>query len=535
LCSISLNNSSLTFSGGSAIDFGTTQIAGFSFFAGNSSLFFTNSGTNFNGNSQTFYNVSFSVSAVQNTVTINGSNSFNNFSITGTTTLVGVRNIAFSENQIINGVLTLSGGDPVRRTFIRSPVIGSERILTAGSFASGAQDVDFRDITIAGAAAPISGTRFGDAKGNSGITFPAAKTVYYSQTGSADWGATGAGSWSATSGGSADVTQFPLAQDTAVFPAATYPASGSTTTINNPYNIGTIDMSLRTSNTMTLATSTNTPAIYGNWINGTGTTLSGTGEMTFAGRSTQTITSAGKTFTQRLTFNSPGGSITLQDALTSLTGVSQIAAGTFDANNYNVTFASFFVLGTLTTIVAIGSGTWTLSNANTSNLPWQQLGTSVTITGTGTISLTAATAKTFLGGGISYSGITLNQGGAGALTIQGNNTFKTITNTYSATGATSINLGVTTQTLTSPWTATGEAGRVLTILGSSAASPGTLIFSGGGQAANVDYLAINNVRAYDLVDEWYAGPNSTNGGSLGWIYASAVIATAYLGNFFAFF
>jgi hypothetical protein len=70
---------------------------------------------------------------------------------------------------------------------------------------------------------------------------------------------------------------FPLAQDTAVFPAATYPASGSTTTINANYNIGTIDMSLRTSNTMTLATGATNPAFCGNWINGTGITISGTG------------------------------------------------------------------------------------------------------------------------------------------------------------------------------------------------------------------------------------------------------------------
>jgi len=45
-------------------------------------------------------------------------------------------------------------------------------------------------------------------------------------------------------------------------------------------------MSLRTSNTMTLATGTTTPSIYGNWTNGTGTVLSGTAVITFAGRTT---------------------------------------------------------------------------------------------------------------------------------------------------------------------------------------------------------------------------------------------------------
>jgi hypothetical protein len=283
---------------------------------------------------------------------------------------------------------------------------------------------------------------------------------------------------------------------------------------------------------MTLATGTTTPAIYGNWINGTGTTLTGTGVITFAGRGSQTITSAGKTFTQRLIFNSPGGSTTLQDSFTSNgTGACiDLNAGTFDAGTYNITLSgATSVVGlsnsTLARTMVIGSGLWTIAGATF--VAWDaSTTTNLTVTGTGTISLTSASAKTFTGGGISYSGITLNQGGAGALTISGNNTFKDITNTYSATGATSILLGNTTQTLTSPWTATGEAGRVLTVSGTSAASPGTLIFSGGGQAANVDYLAINNVRAYDLVDEWYAGANSTNSGSLGWYFQSGIVPTS---------
>jgi hypothetical protein len=202
--------------------------------------------------------------------------------------------------------------------------------------------------------------------------------------------------------------------------------------------------------------------------------------------------------------------------------------GTFDANNYNVTLsAGFNSTGTGIRTIAFGSGAWTLSGTGTI---WIAASTGLSITGTSTISLTSGSPKTF-SGSVNYSGITLNQGGAGALTITGNNTFKDITNTYSATGATSILLGATTQTLTSPWTATGEAGRVLTVSG----SPATLRFTGAGQAANVDYLNISNVRAYNLTDTWYAGANSINGGSLGWVYASGVIAAVYLGNFFAFF
>jgi hypothetical protein len=160
-------------------------------------------------------------------------------------------------------------------------------------------------------------------------------------------------------------------------------------------------------------------------------------------------------------------------------------------------------------------------------------GNSFTVTGTGTISLTSASAKTFSGGSLAYTNITLNQGGAGALTISGNNTFKDITNTYKSTGAANITLGTTTQRV-SQWTGAGEAGRLLTVQGSSASSPGTLILSSG--IANVDYLTITGVRAYALTDTWYAGANSTNNGSLGWLFQVAPTpVVTNTGTFFFFF
>lgn len=294
-------------------------------------------------------------------------------------------------------------------------------------------------------------------------------------------------------------------------------------------------MSDRTSNTMTLATGTQTPTIYGNWINGTGTTLSGTSNLTFAGRGSQTITSAGRTFTQPLTINTPGGSVTLQDAFTgSNTGINTVNlfAGTFDANSYSVTVPTFGGAATTARTAAIGSGTWTLSGSGTQ--VWNfGTSTNLTVTGTGTISLTSASAKTFSGGGVSYSGITLNQGGAGTLTISGNNTFKDITNTYKGTGAATISIGTTTQTVTQ-WTGAGESGRVLTVQGSSASSPGTLILSGATDP-NVDYLTITGIRAYNLTDTWYAGANSTNNGSLGWYFEVAPTPAGATGNFFLIF
>lgn len=521
---LKLNASTVTLTTGSpSITF--SPITNFTFDAGTSSIVMATSNPGITSGGLTFYNVSCTGTSVL-VYPITGANTFNDLTVAGRTS-AGVADLRIDADQVINGTLTLSAGtNATMRTFVRSNTIGTTRTLTCAAVAA-LTDIDFRDITIAGAAAPVSGTRLGDCKGNSGITFPAAKTVYF-RVNSGTWGASGSGSWSLTNGGALDATAFPLAQDTAVFPSSPtpYPNSGSTVTISANYNIGTIDMSARTSNTMTLATGAQIPAIYGNWINGTGITLTGTGTLFFAGRGSQTLTSAGRTFTQAFTINTPGGAVTLQDAFTSISsgvGAFTLTAGTFDAATYNFTLSdsagTFSSSNTNQRTLAVGSGLWSIVASGTA---WNTAtSTNLTVTGPGTISLTSAAAKTFAGGGANYSAITLDQGGAGTLTITGNNTFKTIARSYFGGLPVALALGATTQTLTQPWAASGAIGEPLTVSGTSATSPGTLIFSGSGTAANVDYLAINNVRAYDLLNEWYAGPNSTNGGSLGWYFVAA--------------
>ena len=518
--SISLNNSTLNLSAVSTTAVTLTNTANLTWNAGNSQINLSANSSGISSGGLTFYNVSFTGVTVSS-IAITGVNIFNNLSFAGRTS-VGIAPVTFSAAQTINGTLTVSAGTAsAYRTFLASNTLGTSRALSCGAVSL--TDVDFRDIAITGVTA--SGTRLGDCQGNSGISFPGTKTVYWAVAGGGNWGATGAGSWSATSGGAAANDQFPLPQDTAYIPFAT-PNDNTTITVNANYNIGTIDMNQRNGSArVTLATGATAPTIYGNWINGTGTTLSGTGTITFAGRTTQQITSAAVPFTQVFSINTPGGSVTLQDALTlsqSSASAFILNAGTFNAAIYNATFSGALsgvsVSATNIRTIAFGSGTWTIAGST----GWSAFTpTNLTITGTGTISLTSASTKTFTGGNLSYSGITLNQGGAGALTIAGNNTFKTITNTYSATGATSIALGNTTQTLTNPWTATGAVGNILTISGTSAAAPGTLVYTGAGTAANVDYLSISNVRAYPLTTSWYAGTNSTNGGSLGWYFVAA--------------
>jgi len=498
---LDLGSSTLTLSGTVNLGLTETVRANLTFNSGTSEITHSAGSPGFIGNNQVFYNVAFN-SVILGSPSITGANTFNDLSVAGRTS-AGIANVSISADQTINGTLTLSAGtNATMRTFVQSDTIGETRTLTCNAVAS-LTDIDFRDITIAGSPAPVSGTRLGDCKGNAGITFDAGKTVYWAVA-IGDVIGSGNARFSLTNGGSASIDNFPLAQDTMVFPSSptAYPSSGNQITINAGYNFGTIDMSARTTDTMTVACS-QSPSIYGNWINGTGVTLSGTGTLIFAGRGSQTITSAGAAFTQRFTIDTPSGSVTLQDAFEtnrSFSGALTVRYGTFDANGYNITLsgaASGVDLDDTTTTrtVAVGSGTWTIAGAT---VAWDAgPSTNLVVTGTGTLRFTNASAKNFIGAGLDYSGITLDQGGAGTLTVTDNNTFANITNSYSATGATTINFGTSTQRV-NDFTATGTSGNVLTIQGTSATSPCTLIHIGTGDIDNVDYVTITGVRAYPL-------------------------------------
>jgi len=377
---INLNASTITCStAGTALNFGT--ITNLTFNAGTSQINLSGSSSTISSGGLTFYNVSFTSSGAQ-THSITGVNTFRDLTFTGRASL-GLGTVFISPNQTINGTLTLNAGTTsAYRTFLSSDS-STQCTLTCAAIVGGT-DYDFRNINIAGAASPIAPTRAGDCGGNNGITFPAAKTVYYRATGSANWGATLTGSWSATSGGTLDNTQFPLAQDTAIFPAATYPASGSTTTINSAYNIGTIDMSLRTSNTMTLTTGLNFARIQGDWKNGTGITIAGSATLTFTGSTTKNITSAGIPFTQGISFGQ--GTIILQDAFTTAGNIT-FFEGTLNLQSYTLTGNTFSSANSSTRTIAFGTGQ--ISCTGTGTVWTTSTSTNLTTTGTQVVNVTS--------------------------------------------------------------------------------------------------------------------------------------------------
>lgn len=215
--SIILGSSTVTYNRllGTVVDFSGSNLT---FNAGTSTIDIINTGITLIGNGVTFYNVNFaSVSSPSNNVIL-GQNTFNNLDVAGPSTNNRITTIEFQDNQTINGTFSFSSTTLIRRVRCiggdGTLQPGPQRTLTCNAV-SGFSDADFRDIVIAGSAAPASGTRLGDAGNNSGITFDAPKTVYWNLGGTTENWLTDDG-WATTSGGSPSSANTPLAQDTCI-------------------------------------------------------------------------------------------------------------------------------------------------------------------------------------------------------------------------------------------------------------------------------------------------------------------------------
>jgi hypothetical protein len=479
--------------------------------AGTSTLNLTSAGSTFSSGGSPTYN-NLTVSGVS--VAFSGAFSVANFTVTGPT-VAGISTLTFNADVTVTGTLTTTIATPVRRVLLASLTVGAPRTLTVNSW-SGTTDLDFRDIVVAGAAAPISGTRLGDCGNNSGITFPAGKSVYWRGATAANWSST---SWATTSGGTANINNFPLAQDTAVFDAAA--PAGSSVYIDSAWNIGSINTTARTS-AFGIQANTSLVYLYGDITFGLYGNISylSTATWNFVGQKTQTLTLNANQFTPGtgVVINSPGNTVQLASAYdqTAVTGggTFTLTAGTFDAATYNVSLRSFASSGTLTRTLSMGSGTWTLASTGTI---WNVASTGLTFNkGTADIVLsdTTTSARTFTGGGLGYNKLTIGGAtGVSTLTISGDNTFTELASTK--TVAHTISLTSATQTV-GAFTVTGTPGNVVSITGTSAAAPSSLVITSG--FASVTNLSITNSRAFPYNGSLYAGATSTNAGSSGWIF-----------------
>lgn len=513
---INLNGSVVNLSTSTtALNFATST--NLTFTAGTSQINLTTNGADFAGGSQTFYDVSFSGGG-NFACEITGTNIFNNLTIAPPSN--GVRQIIFSNNQTINGTLTCSGASIIRRISIVSNAVGTSRTLTVANLL--ADDCDFRDITIAGAAAGISPTRAGNCGGNSGIIFPVAKTVYWNLSGTRTWSST---AWALTPSGTPNANNFPLAQDTATF---TNSGAAGTVSMETDFNIGSIDASTRTS-AMTLDL-TNIE-LHGSFTLGSGITLTGSGNLTFYGNGIMVLTDAGKTLPINLYVDCGSGTLQLADDLTLTSSASsiQIISGTFNTANNNITCKAFNSNGTLTRAIILGTSTINLTGTST---VWDTQSTGLTFSGASSIinltDTSSSVTRTFTGGNQTYG--TLNIGGAtgtSTLIIEGLNTFNTISSTKTVAHTITFS---NSQTITN-WNVTGTSGNVVTVNSSPVGTQRPITY-GGGQT-NLDYMSFRDINfSYTLGASnpylVYAGANSTNNGNnLGIAFIDGTTKKAY--------
>ena len=326
--------------------------------------------------------------------------------------------------------------------------------------------------------------------------------------GAGSWTTASTTNWSLLSGGIGGAP-VPSASDNVFFDQAgtyTVTVTGALACLDFTVSLGVVTFTVSGSSTIaisgSLALSSGT---VGTWASGF--------IPTFNATTSKTITTNGESI-GNVTFNGVGGTWTLGSALTTPQDIT-LTNGTFStsASNYAVSSANFNSNNSNTRTLNLNASTYTLTSTQ-----WIcTTATGLTVSGSGaTVTMTGASAKTFAGGSFNWGAITLNQGGAGALTISGSNTFANISNSYNATAATTIRFtSGTTQTVLD-FTATGSSGKVLIIDSTTPATAATLSKTSG--TVSVNYVSIQDSTATGGA-VWEAGFNSTDvSGNTGWIF-----------------
>lgn len=477
----------LTFSGASA------TIAG------------TGTGTkSFAGGGLTYNVVTFTTGG---TVIFSGANTF------GTLTLGDAASVNNAEYQFPSGVTTTITGtltlaSTTFRGLVKSTNLGSAATISAAVVSI--TRMDFMDITCTGAGT-WSGTTVGDCQGNTGLT-PTTPTTRYWVGGSGNWSNTS--HWSASSGGAGGAS-LPLPQDNVVWDANSgggIVEDGSYTRLGKNATFvgftGTFDLHFNTWN------------LYGSLTLDAGMTWTQSEIIAFRGRGSQTITTAGKTMFW-LSFYAPGGTYTLQDDLTGSGNRLTFDAGTFDANDFDVT-STVYTLNANATI-NMGSGTWLITATSTSPV-WDNNGATINAE-TSLLKMTGAlvNAVAFNGGNATYNNFWNATTGAFAVTIADSNTFADFK--IDAGRTQKFTAGTTTTVQT--FTAVGTPGNLITI-DSNNTSTHALVKSTPGDIS-CDYMDIQHSVATPGAT-WYAGLNSVNDQGVatpgsGWIFTEPTDAS----------
>lgn len=480
----------------------TSTTTNLTFSGASSTITLSGSSATFNGGGLTYGTVVFSGSGTA--VIGSASNTFGTLTVTGPASKTVILQI--SANQTVTGNLNLNGNSSINRVLIQSSTVGTTRTLTTAGATVAATNADFMDITLSVSKDFSGQTDIGDAGGNSGITFPASATQTY--TG-------GTGNWS-------DVTKWtsrvPLPQDDVLMSGVT----GGTITADMPRMGRSINWT-GASGTPLFSKGSTAISVFGSMTLISAMTISGTSTITFGGRSSYTLTSAGIAYTGIVNISAPSGTYTLADAFSN-NDQFQVQFGSFVTNNFNLTCLTFQGAFTSTRSLTLGTSTITITNASSST-PWSY-GTTTGLTFSGAsatilISTTATGTRTFAGGGLTYGTLTyIVAGSTGQLNITGSNTFNTI-NFSDASNARTLAFTAGTTTTVGTFNVNGTSGKNMTIQSITAATH-TLTSS---SQQSVDFVTPTN-STVNASPVWYAGANSTDGtGNTNWIFTAPPTAT----------
>ncbi len=308
-----------------------------SFNAGTSTITFALGNTNYTFGGQTYYNITYT------STTAGGVHSLDSFTAnrlsfpamtSGTTTAY-----VFSGNvTLLDTIVVNTAAANNRRVMLRSSSLGTQRTITCANNPSTFGTVDLRDIAFS-CPSSVTGTSIGDCGGNSGVTFTAAKNVYWNLPAGGTY--VSATAFALTSTGTPSLANYPLAQDTLFFTNAGLNASttiGFSVYLTLPNINGS---ALTNSNTLSFTASTLGAHFYGSFILGSSQIVAGTGSIFFENRnpSFAQVNTNGVTMPQPITIDCPGGGIAINGG----NFVSSIAAGvTHNSGTINLSAGNNF-------------------------------------------------------------------------------------------------------------------------------------------------------------------------------------------------
>ena len=452
-----------------------------------------------------FHNVSFASNGF-----IFENNTYNNLSFTA-----GYRYVLTDgRTQIINGALIASGNCNGLIT-INSSISGNQTTISHPPGAVLFSFVALKDIKAVGGAI-FTANNTVDLGNNTGWTINpliGKKLYWIGNSGNWDDG----NHWSLSSGGPASGCS-PTPLDNVFFDDKSFTLTGQTTTINAP-TAHCRDMTWTgvTNNPTLAGANTNLLKIYGSLTFVAGMNLSFEGKVNFEATSLgKTITSAGKTFTNWVSFNGVGGSWTLQDSLTT-TSVLFLNNGILTTNNQTINALSFTSNSGTARTLNMGSSIFNLSLVYSyfDNGVWYSGGfwfvdpTGMTLNcGTSTINSSGDNTGEyyFSGGGLTYYNLNFGSTRSRGEYIFGNNIFHDVSfasngfitdnNIYNnlafAAAKTYVLTDSRTQTINGALIATGNCNGLIAINSSISGSQSTISHSPG--AVVVSYVSLKDIK-----------------------------------------